>query len=192
MSRKGAVMDIRQRKYQRGQAIGELMISLIAMCAVTIGLLVIAVLGMSGVRNVITAREKADKYSMSGIENGSSSNIETWTTGNDGLLFTNDDVRKSGTAPKSDLFLGELTDNTGQFKISSLAQTKYAENAFESKVIESNLFLSAARLTAAQEIISDPLSLYHHFDAARIMRAFGFTSNFTVSDKISMPVNPQE
>lgn len=185
-------MNIRQRKYQHGQAIGELMISLIALCAVTIGLLVIAVLGMSGVRNVITAREKADKYSMNGTENGSSSNIETWTTGNDGLQFTNDDTKKSGTAPKAELFLGELIDNTGRFKTAMLAQTKYAENAIESKVIESNLFLSAARLTTAQEIISDPLSLYQHFDAARIMRAFGFTSNFTISDSISMPVNQQE
>ena len=185
-------MNIRQRKYQHGQAIGELMVSLIALCAVTIGLLVIAVLGMSGVRNVITAREKADIYSMRGVENGSSSNIETWTTGRDGLLFTNDDARKNGAAPKSELFLGELTDNNGRFKTAMLGQTKYAENAFESKVVESNLFLSAARLTTAREIISDPLSLYQHFDAARIMRAFGFTSNFTISDKISMPVNPQE
>ena len=185
-------MNIRQRKSQHGQAIGELMISLIAMCAVTIALLVVAVLGMSGVRNVITAREKADTYSMSGIENGSSSNIETWTAGNDGLQFTNDDVRKNGNAPKSELYLGELTDTTGRFKNAMLAQTKYAENAFESKVIESNLFLSAARLTSAQEIISDPLSMYQHFDAARIMRAFGFTSNFNVSDKISLPVNSLE
>ena len=185
-------MNIRQRKYQHGQAIGDLMISLIAMCAVMIGLLVIAVLGMAGVRNVIAAREKADKYSMTGVENGSPSNIETWTTGNDGLQFTNDDAQKNGNAPKADLFLGELTDNTGRFKTSMLAQTKYAENAFESKVVESNLFLSAGRLTTAQEIISDPLSMYQHFDAARILRALGLTSNFTISDKISMPVNQQE
>ena len=185
-------MNIRQRKYQRGQAIGELLISLIGICAVTIGLLVIAVLGMSGVRNIISAREKADKYSMSGIENGSPSNIETWKPGSDGLMFTNDDNRMAGTAPKSELFLGELSDNTGRFKTSMLAQTKYAENAFESKVIESNLFLSAARLTLARETIADPLSLYQHFDAARILRALGFTSNFTISDTISMPVNPRE
>ena len=168
------------------------MISLIGICAVSIGLLVIAVLGMSGIRNVVTAREKADKYSMSGIENGSPSNIETWKSGSDGLMFTNDDIRKDGTAPKSELFLGELSDNTGRFKTAMLGQTGYAENAFETKVIESNLFLSAARLTSAREIIADPLSMYQHFDAARIMRALGFTSNFTISDTISMPVNPRE
>ena len=185
-------MNIRQRKYQHGQAIGELLIGLIGMCAVTIGLLVIAVLGMSGIRNIITAREKADKYSLSGIENGTAANIETWTIGNDGLQFTNDDVKKSGAAPKSELFLGELADNTGRFKTAMLSNTKYAENAFESKVVESNLFVSAARLTSAREIVSDPLSLYQHFDAARIMRALGFTSTFTISDTISMPVSPRE
>ena len=185
-------MNIRQRKYQHGQAVGELLISLIGMCAVTIGLLVIAVLGMSGVRNVIAAREKADKYSMNNVENGSLSNIDTWKLGNDGLLFTNDDRQTRGSVPYSESFLGELTDNTGVFKTAMLSQTKYAENAFESKVIESNIFLSAARLTAAREIISDPLSLYQHFDAARIMRAFGFTSNFTIFDTICMPVNPKE
>ena len=185
-------MDIRQRKYQHGQAIGELVISLIGLCAVTIGLLVIAVLGMSGVRNVIAAREKADKYSMTNVENGSPSNIDTWKPGNDSLLFTNDDSKTNGSVPHSDSFLGELNDNTGRFKTAMLSQTRYAENAFESKVIESNLFLSAARLTSARETINDPLSLYQHFDAARILRAFGFTSNFTITDQITLPVNPLE
>ena len=73
-----------------------------------------------------------------------------------------------------------------------MARTQYAENAFESKVIESDIFLSAARLTMGREVITDPLALYKHFDAARVMRALGFTSNFTITDTICMPVNPLE
>lgn len=183
---------MRKRKSERGQALAELIISMIGLCAVTIGLMVVAVLGMSGIRNTIAAREKADQNSISGIENGSAQNIDTWKNGQDGLTFTNDDVCKSGASPNSEIFLGELKDNTGTFSTAMLSKTEYAEHAFESKVIESDILLSAARLTMAREVVSEPLQLYKHFDAARIMKALGFTSNFTLIDTISMPVNPLE
>ena len=183
---------MRGKKYERGQAIGELMIGLIGFCAVMIGLLAVALLGMTGVRNTIAAREKADRCSMSGIENGSPEEISTWNNGPDGLPFTQDDVRVKGVSVNPEFFLGELTDHSGTFRTAQLAQTEYAENSLESKVAESLLFLSAARLTSAREVVADPLSLYRHFDAARILRAFGFTSVFTVEDTISMPVNPME
>ena len=182
---------MRYRKSERGQAIGELTIGLVGLCAVTVGLLMIAVLGMTGIRNAAHAREKADHYSMSGIENGSPVNISTWNNGPDQLPFTNDDFSKRGFSPNSEVFLGELSDNSGTFKTAQLEQTKYAENAFESKVIESDMLLSAARLTVAKEIVSNPLMLLRQFDAARVLKALGFTSTFTVVDTISMPVNPQ-
>lgn len=181
-----------RKKYARGQAVGELMISLVGLCAVMIGLFTIALLGMTGVRNTIAAREKADRFSMNGIETGSPENISTWNNGPDGLPFTRDDVRMKGDSVNPGIFLGELTDQTGSFRTAQLAQTQYAENALESKVTESLLFLSAARLTSAREVISNPLALYRHFDAARILRALGFTSVFSLEDTISMPVNPME
>ena len=183
---------MRKRKSERGQALAELIISMVGLCAVMIGLMVVAVLGMSGIRNTIAAREKADKNSIAGIENGSMENIATWQDGQDRLTFTNDDVRKSGTAPNSEIFLGELKDNTGTFSTAMMSRTQYAEHAFESKVIESDIFLSAGRLTMAREVITDPLESYRHFDAARIMRALGFPSHFTITDTICMPVNPLE
>ena len=183
---------MRKRKSERGQAMAELIIGMVGLCAVTIGLMVVAVLGMSGIRNAISAREKADKNSISGIENNTAQNIATWQDGPDGLTFTNDDVCKNGTAPNSDIFLGELKDNTGSFSTSMMSKTEYSEHAFESKVIDSDIFLSAARLTTVREVVTDPLLLYKHFDAARIMRALGFTSNFTLIDSISMPVNRLE
>lgn len=183
---------MRKRKSERGQALGELTISLIGLCAVMIGMLAIACLGMSGVRNTIAAREQADQLSFSGVENGSPDNISTWKNGSDGIPFTNDDHQVRGSSPNSEIFLGELTDNSGIFKTGQLAQTQYAEHAFESKVMESDLFLSAANLTQAEKIIEDPLSLYEHFDAVRILRALGLPSAFTIKDKISMPVNSLE
>ena len=183
---------MRTSQTERGQALGELTISLIAMCSIMIGLLTIACLGMSGVRNVIAVREKADHYSFNGFENGSPRSIDTWKSGTDGLLFTNDDIQIRGAGPNSERFLGELTDNTGQFSTSQLPPTRYVDYAFESKVLESNLFLSAANLTQAEEIISDPLSLYRHFDAMRIWRGMGFNAVFTIKDTICMPVNSLE
>ena len=183
---------MRKRKSERGQALAELVIGMIGLCSVMIGVMVIAVLGMAGIRNAIKAREKADLYSIRGIENGSPTDISTWKDGQDKLTFTSDDVRVLGTAPKPDIFLGPLTDNTGTFNTALLSKTPYSENAFESKVIESELFLSAAHLTTAREIVNDPLTLYQHFDAARIMKSLGFSTNFTLIDSVSMPVNPQE
>ena len=183
---------MRKRRMERGQAIGELMISLVGLCAVMAGILMISALGMQGIRNTIKVREKADQYSARGYETGSRmSHIDTWKNGTDGLPFTNDDTSLTGsTVPNPEFFLGELTDNTGTFKTGLLAQTNYADHAFESKVIESNLFLSAAHLTTATNTVNDPLNLYEHFNAGRVLRAFGITSNFNLTDSISMPLNP--
>ena len=115
---------MRKRKSERGQALAELVIGMIGMCSVMIGVMVIAVLGMAGIRNAVKAREKADLYSIRGIENGSPTDISTWKDGLDKLTFTNDDIRVSGTAPKPDIFLAPLTDNTGDF------QQCYAEQDF--------------------------------------------------------------
>ncbi len=183
---------MRKRKSERGQALGELTISLIGLCAVMIGMLTIACLGMNGIRNTIAARGQADKFSFSGIEKGSPDNISTWKYGSDGIPFTNDDHQVRGSSPNSEIFLGELTDNSGIFKTGQLAQTRYAEHAIESKVLESDLLLSAAGLTQAEKVIEDPLSLYQHFDAVRILRALGMPTAFTIKDQICMPVNSLE
>ena len=182
---------MRNRKSEHGQAIGELMISLIGLCAVMAGILMISALGMQGVRNTIRVREDADQYSARGFESSSGrQHIDTWKYGTDQLPFTNDDAVVNGTGPDPTIFLGELTDNTRTFKTSQLAQTDYAQHAIESQVIESNLFLSAAHLTTASNTVNDPLKLYGHFNAGRVLRAFGITSNFNLKDSVSMPVNP--
>ncbi|MBQ9336880.1 MAG: hypothetical protein IJS14_06245 [Lentisphaeria bacterium] len=182
---------MRHRKTEHGQAIGELMISLVGLCTVTAGILMISALGMQGIRNTVRVREKADEYSARGYETGSHrQHIDTWKNGTDSLPFTNDDTAVKGIGPNPDHFLGELQDNTGTFKTARLAQTGYADHAFDSKVIESNLFLSAADLTTASNTVNDPLNLFEHFNAGRVLRAFGITSNFNLSDSASMPVNP--
>ena len=182
---------MRNRKSEHGQAIGELMISLVGLCAVMAGILMISALGMQGIRNTIQVRGKADDYSARGTETGPRlRHIDTWNNGQDALPFTNDDAAKNGIAPDSGFFVGELTDNNRAFKTAQLAQTSYADHAFDSKIIESNLFLSAAHLTTASNTVNDPLNLYEHFNAGKLLRSFGISSNFILKDSISMPVNP--
>lgn len=181
-----------RRKSERGQAIAELLAALIGMCAVAVGMLMVAALGMSGVRNTINARERADHYSMAGIANGAPVNIETWNEGRDGLPFTNDDSASVAHPANSETYLGELTDTSGMFKTAQLADSRYADHAFESRVTESNFFLSATGLTMARETVDDPLSLLKHFDAARVLNALGLPSVFQIKDTVGMPLNPVE
>ena len=53
-------------KKERGQALAELAAGLIALCAVIIGVLAIALVGMEGIRNTIKTRQTADQCARSG------------------------------------------------------------------------------------------------------------------------------
>ena len=180
--------EMKSRKTERGQAIGELAVGLLGLCFVMVGVLAMAMLGMTGIRNAVEARTQAEEYSISGNQTGNVQHITDWTDP-DGLPFTADDTPRTAAFPNAVTFTRELADNTGNFRTAYLAKTSYADHAFESKYVESNLFLSAARLTMSEKIVSDPLSRYRHFDAARILRAFGMPYSFTIRDRICMPVN---
>ena len=178
---------IRCTKNERGQAIAELAAGLIGMCFVIIGLLMVAMLGMTGVKNIIQARSLADEYSASGQISGSARHITAWVDP-DGLPFTHDDRPQTLSFPNAVTFMQELTDNTGVFQTAMLADTDYTQEAFESRFVESNLFVSAANLTAGEVRVSDPLSQYENFDAKRILSRLGLTSDFTIEDTVYMPM----
>ncbi len=178
---------IRCSKNERGQAIAELAAGLVGICFVIIGLLMVAMLGITGVKNIIQARSLADQYSATGQVTGSPRHITTWSDP-DGLPFTADDAPQTLSFPNAVTFTEELTDNTGTFQTAMLADTTYAQEAFESRFVESNLFVSAASLTAGEVRVSDPLSRYENFDAKRILDRLGLTSDFTIEDTVYMPM----
>jgi len=182
------------RKTERGQAIGELLIGLIGLCIVMIGLFMISGLGMVGVRNTIAVRKEVDKYSLQGETRGEGNvrAIETWNTGRDGLRFTNDDTFSVDGAAEVRAYLPELQSNSKVFSTSQLAKTSYSGCALDTRFKESELFLSAADLTVSRKVVTDPLSVFAHFDAMRILRAFGIASTLSVVDQLVMPVNPTE
>lgn len=162
------------RKTERGQAIGELMIGLIGLCIVMIGLFMISGLGMVGVRNTIAVREEVDKYSMHG---------ETHDEGH--LKAVDGDVEPGP-------FLEELKSGSGNFATYELASRDYSGQMLNTRVSESSLLFSAAHLTASRKVVSDPLSIFEHFDAIRVLSAFGIASSLSVTDQLAMPVNPAE
>lgn len=178
------------RKTERGQAIGELMIGLIGLCIVMIGLFMISGLGMVGVRNTIAAREEVDRRSMHGETQGQGfvRSIDTWSVGFDGLRFTNDDTSSPAGSVEVGAFLRELQSNSGIFSTSQLAKTPYSDQALDTRFKESELFLSAANLTASRKVVTDPLAVFEHFDAMRILRALGIASSLSVIDQLAMPV----
>ncbi|MBO4647201.1 MAG: hypothetical protein J5806_03490 [Lentisphaeria bacterium] len=178
------------RKTERGQAIGELLIGLIGLCIVMIGLFMISGLGMVGVRNTIASREEVDRYSMHGESQGQGylRAIDTWNTGRDGLRFTNDDSSSAAGTVEVGAYLRELQSNSGIFSTSQLAKTPYSGQALDTRFKESELFLSAANLTASRKVVTDPLAVYEHFDAMRILRALGIASSLSVVDQLAMPI----
>ena len=68
----------RSRPFQRGQAFTELAAILIAICVLLLSVILFSVTGIRGVKNVILARENADKNLDEGIASGSGKQISHW------------------------------------------------------------------------------------------------------------------
>ena len=165
---------MRSRKNERGQALAELTASLIGMCFIMIGVLAVSGLGMVGVRNAIATREQVDQYSLQGEKHG------------EGRL------KSVGGDVEPGPFLEELKSNSGDFATYKLASRDYSEQMLNTRVSETNLFLSAADLTLERKVQTDPLAVFQHFDAERILRALGVISpgfSFFIVDRLVMPLN---
>ena len=176
-------------KKERGQALAELAAGLIALCAVIIGVLAIALVGMEGIRNTIKTRQTADQYSMNRIKTGNPEHITSWVDP-DQLLFTNDDYPRVNNFPDATEYTSEMISTDKTFRLDSLSTVKYIAHNIPNRYIESRLFLSAADLTVARKQNNDPLEKYYFFDAQRILKALGLPTFFTIKDEIAMPINP--
>lgn len=186
-------MKMRRRKTERGQAIAELVAGLIGISFVVLGILAMSMLGISGIKNLISARKGAEEnmaWNMAGGNGGQ--HITEWRNvrqgEGDGIQFTRDDEAFASGTPDSTLFMDNLKDNTGTFSTALLLNTNYADGAFDDKIEMSNLFVSAAGLTSARLTDSNPLGKYQFFDLQRIMNSFGIKGNFTVDDTVFLPV----
>jgi len=142
------------RNREKGQAIIELVMSLVAIMAVFLGVIFAFALGKSNVENIIQCRGTADSYAGNGVAGEYGSPIVTWTEGGDGRMFTNDDVAVSGAVDDSSLFLGELSN--GSIDLVSGFGGEYVENNFAEGLDEEySLFLSMAGMTS-YTVVTDP------------------------------------
>ena len=197
----------RRDRHEHGQAVAELLISLLAIAAVLLGVIMVSVMGISGIRNIIDTRTEADRKMTANAfgavqpqhitewvnirRSGSGRNaqfLEKAQNDGDGIQFTQDDEAVTAQASDGGAFADELKSTDGTFSTSYLASTTYARNSFDQKLELSNIFISAADLTSARKTVNDPLSEYDLSAVTRALRKFGINAQeFKIEDTVFMP-----
>ncbi len=182
----------KSRAGERGQAVTELVVSLIGILVVFLGLLLISALGIENVRNVIEARAAADRAASSGYVGGDRGQyIIDWDYGPDGIPFTADDVPNTAVSSQGDVFIPQLTDSSGEFSlVSSLNGSSYVNprNNFAPDLSAVNLFTVAATLSSGTETQNDPLSERGLSDLKEAVRRFLTGGDFHLEDTAYMPL----
>ena len=196
---------IKRRKSERGQAIAELVISLIGISMIVLGTIMVSAMGVSGIRNMIDARTEAErKMASNAFGDVQANHITEWINikrndgtelqftdpgrgAGDGIQFTQDDEAVTSQADGS-VFLDTLNETENRFSTSYFASTDYARGAFEPKLEQSNVFVSAAALTSARKTVADPLGQYQLSAVARALQKFGIhAETFKIEDTVFMP-----
>jgi len=175
---------MRDRRYEKGQAIAEMAIGLIAIAAVFLGLIFALAVGQANVENILTARGEADNYSYQGIIGGSGNPIRFWEEGNDGRLYTNDDEAELFTDDNSDFFIGQLRN--GSFNLSTDLSYPYVQENFTPDLDSNFIFHLAADLTSYEAIV-DPFEYMGIEDLRGAFRMLIYDSDLQVSNEVYMP-----
>ncbi|MBP5182715.1 MAG: hypothetical protein J6331_06790 [Lentisphaeria bacterium] len=191
MGRKGKIFR-EKRADCRGQAFTELAAVLIAICVVLLAGIFFSVVGIRGVKNVISAREEADRRLASGtVASNSAAQISHWVnidgSQGDGLQFTADDTPVRGGGGDGNLFRDELTTTDGTLDMASLSSRETAAyyKSFDLAVV--NLFLNAANLTGGSAEILDVMSDKKLYDVKTAMKKFGTGSQIDIRDTVFLP-----
>ena len=179
----------KNHKYERGQAVCELVAGLLGLCFVMIGILAVALLGMHSIRNTIQARTLADEHSRNGTRKDSTKFIIDWGR-NISVVLSGKGHANYGNLSDPGAFTEELSDNTSTFHTHYLGtKAPYAENPVT--LVESDLMISAADLTFGSAVRENVLQEYKHFDAYTILKSLGMRYDFVLREDICMPLNPQ-
>lgn len=182
---------LKDKKFCRGQALTELVISLIAICVVLLAVILFSVAGVQGVKNVIAAREEADSNFANGRASGSGQYISYWENisgqNGDGMQFTADDTAMSGTIAPGGVFRDELVTSDGNVNMADIvAHKKEAHyDAFDLATVR--IFLHAARLTSGSAQINDVLDDKDLYDVKYAIKRFGVAGKITIKDSVYMP-----
>lgn len=170
---------------EKGQAIAEMAVSMIAIMVVFLAVIFAFAIGSTNIDNLLTCRGTADNYSYSQVYGGSNQQIQTWSEGLDGRMYTNDDVAETGTNDDPELFKGELKNDA--VDLVSGFGGDYVENNFAADFAESDaIFLTAADLTS-YSVLSDP---YENMNLEDLRGAFStllYSSDLYIYNSVHMP-----
>ena len=184
---------MKERKFERGQAITEMAIGLVAIMTVFLGLLFVAALELENISALMSARAGADTSASSGTAGGESgSAIIEWSSGNDELYFTADDTIITGTEESTANFSSQLQTTYSDASFTLAETVTVGGNNYSSafsSLSDGSLFLSAAQLTGYLSNNEDPLASRELDDLKQAFAALlGRPAEFSINEKVYMPL----
>ena len=183
------ICNRKKRRGERGQAIAELAVSMVAIMAVFLGVLCIGALGIESIEAIIDARGQADLNSANGVLGGSGTPILEWNYGDDELYFTADDTPVGGSAEDAGFFYSQLITTDGEFVLSDdLSFDGINSYNFAENFPLTFLFLNSADLTSHTSAEADPFGEREIEDLAGAFDALFGTSDVSISETVYMPV----
>ena len=173
-------------KGEKGQAIVEMTMSLVAIMTVFLGVIFAFAIGDANIKTLLECRGEADSYAGNGAFGDAGMPIATWQPGRDGRMYTNDDEAVSGTNDNPDLFRGELSsdevDLVGGF------DKPYVKHDFASDLAASSaLFLDTADLTSFSKSV-DPMAEVDLDGLDGAFRSLIYDSEIEVKNSVFMPI----
>jgi len=183
-------MRAKDSKNERGQAIVEMTMSLVAIMTVFLGIIFAFAIGDANIRTLLYCRGEADSYAGNGVFGDAGMPIATWTSGHDGRMYTNDDEAVLGTNDDPDFFRGELA--TDEVDLVGGFNQSYVKHDFASDLASTSvLFLDAANLTSSTKTV-DPMSEVDMDGLDSAFRALIYDSDIEVKNSVYMPIFMRE
>lgn len=171
---------------EKGQAIAEMAVCMIAIMAVFLGVIFAYAIGSTNIDNLIACRASADNYAYCQVYGEGGRQILTWNEGNDERLFTNDDEAQIGTNDEPEIFKGELQSENVDL-VNSFGEG-YVQNNFAGDLADINaIFLSSADLTS-YSIQSDPYETMNLEDLKGTFSTLFLNSDLIINNSVYMPV----
>ncbi len=182
---------MKRGKRERGQAIAEFTVSLIAILFVFLGVLAVSVLSMENVSCLIAARSEADVASALGTSVGgvSPEPILEWDYGPDRIPFTADD--KAVTSGDSESLAGEFDtsrDLAEGADVNDVALAELAKSGLVDRQVTEVSFLTAANLNGYSHEETDPLSKRGLPELQKLLRRMVGGGKFVLKDTVFIPV----
>ena len=175
---------------EKGQAIVEMTMSLVAIMAVFLGVIFAFAIGDANIRTLLECRGNADSYAGNGVFGDAGMPIQTWTSGHDARMYTNDDTPVIGTNDDPDLFRGELQAN-GIDLVNGFDKS-YVKHDFAADIANSSsLFLDIANLTSYSKSV-DPMEEVDMDGLDHAFKALIYNSDITVDNSAFMPIFQNE